>query len=318
MTAEHMAANAGAITLRRPEETKPLAVPYRRSNAGIAWAFVIPFVIVFAIFVLGPSLAVLTMSFTDWQLGERTVSFAGLENYSRLLTDRIPRNSAANTLIYALMVMPLSVAAGLWLAVLIESSRWGRGFFRSACFLPVVSTTVAMAVVWEFLLHPSLGPVNRFLMLIGLPPQNFLGNADLVLPTLAGIAIWENAGYNMVLFMAGLKAISPELYDAAAVDGADRPVERFLTVTLPQLGPTLVFVVIISLLRSFRVFETVAVLTEGGPRRASEVVLYTIYREGFVYFQIGYASAITVVFVLFLLVLTLLNFRLFDRSAHYQ
>jgi multiple sugar transport system permease protein len=121
----------------------------------------------------------------------------------------------------------------------------------------------------------------------------------------------------MVLVMAGLKTIPRDLYDAAAVDGADRPYERFWTVTLPLLGPTLVFVVVISFLRSFRVFETVAAITQGGPRRASEVVLFTIYQEGFVFFRVGYASALTVVFVAVLLVLTLVKFRLLDRSVHY-
>ena len=295
----------------------PKAPPHL-STRLVGWGFVLPFLVTLALFMLAPTAAVVVMSFTDWRLGEATIGFAGFDNYHALFTERVPRISATNTILYALMVTPISVALGLWLAVLIESSRFGRTFFRSACFLPVVSTTVAMAIVWEFLLHPTLGPVNSALLLAGLPAQRFLGDASLVLPTLAAIAIWENAGYTMVLFMAGLKAISADLYDAAAVDGADRPWERFWTVTFPLLGPTLVFVVIIMLLRSFRVFETVATLTGGGPRRASEVMLYTIYQQGFMFFNIGYASAITVVFVLFLLVLTLVNYRLMDRAVHYK
>ena len=295
----------------------PKAPPHL-SNTLIGLGFVLPFLVALTVFVLAPTLAVVVISFTDWRLGATDISFAGLDNYWALLEARVPRISATNTILYALMVTPISVMLGLWLAVLIESSRLGRALFRSACFLPVVSTTVAMAIVWEFLLHPTLGPVNSALVLAGLPSQRFLSDASLVLPTLAVIAIWENAGYTMVLFMAGLKSISPELYDAAAVDGADRPWERFWTVTFPLLGPTMVFVVIIMLLRSFRVFETVATLTGGGPRRASEVMLYTIYQEGFQFFQIGHASAITVVFVLFLLVLTLVNYRLMDRTVHYQ
>ncbi len=301
-----------------PSAAGVLKAPPHLASTFIGWSFVLPFLVALSMFVLAPTAAVIAISFTDWQLGRDTISFVGLENYRALLTARVPRISAANTIIYALMVTPLSVILGLWLAILIESSPMGRAFFRSACFLPVVSTTVAMAIVWEFLLHPTLGPVNSALLLFGLPAQRFLSDAALVLPTLAFIAIWENAGYTMVLFVAGLKSISAELYDAAAVDGADRPWERFWTVTFPLLGPTMVFVVIIMLLRSFRVFETVATLTGGGPRRASEVMLYTIYQEGFQFFQIGYASAITVVFVAFLLLLTLVNFRLMDRSVHYK
>ncbi len=174
-----------------------------------------------------------------------------------------------------------------------------------------------MAIVWEFLLHPTLGPLAAALRLVGLSVPGLLADASTVLPTLAAIGIWENAGYNMVLVMAALKAIPADLYDAAAVDGADRPWERFWTVTFPMLGPALVFVSIIALLRSFRVFETVAALTQGGPRRASEVVLFTIYQEGFTYFRIGYAAALTVVFVLVLVILTVVKFRLLDRSVHY-
>jgi multiple sugar transport system permease protein len=289
----------------------------RRTEGRIAWLFVTPLLCGLVLFLLAPCLAVLAMAFTDWQLGAGRISFTGLDNFVALAGDSVFRISAINTVAYALMVAPTSVAIGVWLAVLVESSSLGRAFFRSAFFLPAVSTTVAMAIVWEFMLHPTIGPLNAALAFIGASPHSFLNSASTVLPTLAAIGVWENAGYNMVLVMAGLKAIPRDLYDAAAVDGADRPYERFFTVTLPLLGPTLVFVVIISFLRSFRVFETVAAITQGGPRRTSEVMLFTIYQEGFVFFRVGYASALTVIFVLVLLALTLIKFRLLDRSVHY-
>ena len=290
----------------------------RRAEMRIAWLFVLPLLTGLMLFLVGPSLAVLAMAFTDWHLGAGRIGFAGFDNFVELAGDRVFHISATNTIVYALMVTPTSVAIGVWLAVAVESSAIGRAFFRSAFFLPVISTTVAMAIVWEFLLHPAIGPINAALVLLGLPRQSFLNDAATVLPTLAAIGVWENAGYNMVLVMAGLKTIPRDLYDAASIDGADRAYERFWTVTLPLLGPTLVFVVVISFLRSFRVFETVAAITGGGPRRASEVILYTIYQEGFVFFRVGYASALTVVFLLVLLALTLVKFRLLDRSVHYQ
>jgi multiple sugar transport system permease protein len=289
----------------------------RRTESRIAWFFVAPLLGGLVVFLAVPCLAVLAMAFTDWQLGAGRIAFTGLDNFIALASDSVARISAVNTVVYALMVAPASVALGVWLAVLVESSSFGRAFFRSAFFLPAVSTTVAMAIVWEFMLHPSIGPINAMLALLGAAPRSFLNSASTVLPTLAAIGVWENAGYNMVLVMAGLKAIPRDLYAAAAIDGADRPYERFFTVTLPLLGPTLVFVVIISFLRSFRVFETVAAITQGGPRRASEVMLFTIYQEGFVFFRVGYASALTVIFVLVLLALTLVKFRLLDRSVHY-
>lgn len=299
----------------------PMAQPRRRHHSDrrlAAWLFTTPFLVGLSLFFLLPCVAVVGIAFTDWKLGQSTIGFAGLANFRELFGDRVFAISARNTLVYALLVTPLSVALGLWLAIVIERTRMGRAFFRSAFFLPVVSTTVAMAIVWEFLLHPTLGPLHSLLSLFGVPQQNLLSNAATVLPTLAAIGIWENAGYNMVLVMAGLKSIPSTLYDAAAIDGADRPWERFWNITLPLLGPTMVFVVIISLLRSFRVFETVVALTQGGPRRASEVLLFTIYQEGFMYFRIGYAAALTVIFVLALLVLTFVKFRIMDRAVHYQ
>jgi multiple sugar transport system permease protein len=293
------------------------AVARQVRESRIAWLFVAPLLGGLMLFLVLPCLGVVAMAFSNWQLGQGNIGFAGLDNFAELAIDDVFRRSAFNTAIYALMVTPLSVLFGLVLALLIESSSVGRSFFRSVFFLPVISTTVAMAIVWEFLLHPTLGPFNALIAAAGLPRQSFLNNASSVLPTLAAIGIWENAGYNMVLVMAGLKAIPQDLYDAAAVDGAHRPWERFWTVTLPLLGPTLVFVVVISFLRSFRVFETVAAITQGGPRRASEVVLFTIYQEGFVFFRIGYASALTVAFVLVLFALTLVKFRLLDRKVHY-
>ena len=277
-----------------------------------------PFLAGLVIFLVVPCVAVVVLALTDWQLGDTAIQFTGLKNFVQLAGDDVFRRSFSNTILFALTVTPISVVLGLWLAVTVERSTIGRAFFRSAFFLPVVSTTVAMAVVWEFLLHPSLGPVNALMSLLGLPRHVLLNDARTVLPTLSAIGIWENAGYNMVLFIAGLKSIPADLYDAAAVDGAEQPWERFWTVTLPLLGPTLLFVIIISFLRSFRVFETVAAITQGGPQFASEVVLYTIYREGFVYFHVGYASALTVIFVVLLLALTLVKFYLIDRSVHYQ
>lgn len=309
---------SAALPVPDTRPARAAAEPLARQQAGLAWAFVLPFLIGLMIFLVVPCAAVVVLALTDWQLGSAAIKFTGLGNFVQLAADAVFQRSFANTLFYAATVTPVSVVLGLWLAVTVERSTIGRAFFRSVFFLPVVSTTVAMAVVWEFLLHPSLGPLNAMMSMIGIPRHVFLNDARTVLPTLAAIGIWENAGYNMVLFIAGLKSIPSDLYDAAAVDGADRSWERFWTVTLPLLGPTLLFVIIISFLRSFRVFETVAAITQGGPQFASEVVLYTIYREGFVYFHVGYASALTVIFVALLLLLTLVKFYAIDRSVHYQ
>ena len=289
----------------------------RLATTLAGWAMVFPFAVGMVLFLILPCLAVLAMAFTDWSLGARQFGFVGFDNFANLFDDRVFQRSLTNTLIFAALVTPVSVAIGLWLAVLVEASIRGRAFFRSALFLPVVSTTVAMAIVWEFLLHPTLGPINTMIAAVGLPRQGFLADADSVLATLAVIGIWENAGYVMVLVLAGLKSIPSDLYDAGAIDGVDQGWSRFWAITFPMLGPTMVFVVIISLLRSLRTFDTVAALTQGGPRRSSEVLLWTIYQEGFMFFRVGYAAALTVVFVVLLLVITVVKFRVLDRAVHY-
>jgi multiple sugar transport system permease protein len=177
---------------------------------------------------------------------------------------------------------------------------------------------VALATAWEVLLHPGFGLANLLLSALGQPKLRFLADPDLAIFTLAGIGIWQLAGFNMVLFLSGLASIPRELYDAAAVDGAARGLDRFRLVTWPMLGPTTMFVVVVTAIRGLQVFDTVAVLTRGGPDKATEVLLYAIYVEGFRYFRIGYASALTVVFLALAAALTLAQTRLMDRKVHYQ
>jgi len=281
-----------------------------------------PATLAMVVLIFGPVLIVAVLSFTDYQFGARSFNWIGLDNYVTLMTDKVGRRAVTNTLIYVAIVMPTSIVLALLAAIGIHwVARWSTGLanlLRAAYFMPVVATLVAMATVWQMLLHSNLGLVNQVLSEIGLARQHWLSDRSLVLYTLAMIGIWETVGYNMVLFLAGLAAIPRHLYDAAEVDGADRPWERFWTVTWPMIGPTTLFVVVITATRSFRVFETVATLTNGGPGFASDVLVYAMYREGFVYFKAGYSSAITIVFFLFVLALTLVQLRLFERRVHYR
>jgi multiple sugar transport system permease protein len=264
-----------------------------------------------------PSLGALVLSFTDYEFGNAAWSFIGITNYAAMLHDPEFVISMRNTLVYVAIVVPLSVLLGLGVALLIEATSGMRVFYRVAYFLPVTATLVAMATVWEFMFHPSIGLINLTLAWIGVSPRGFLGNPNQALYALATIGVWELVGFNMVLFLAGLSAIPQELYDAADVDGVSA-FDRFRTVTWPMLAPTTLFVVIITAVRAFRVFETIAVLTQGGPNRATDVLLYAIYREGFQYFKIGYASAMTMVFLFVTAFLMLLQMRYFDRRIHYS
>ncbi|CAN5516135.1 sugar ABC transporter permease [soil metagenome] len=273
-----------------------------------------PALVLMAVFLIGPLLAVIALSFTNYQLGAPSLSFVGIANYLEMTEDATVRISLANTLIYVAVVVPVSVGLGLGAALLIEADPSLRGFYRASYFLPVMATLIAMAIVWEFMLDARFGAVNMLLKAIGVGPFDFLHDRKLVLYTLAGIGVWQNVGFNMVLFMAGLTAVPRELYEAAAVDGAGRGFERFKLVTWPMLGPVTLFTVVITAIRAFQVFDTVKVLTEGGPNKASEVLLHTIYAEAFNFFRNGYAAALVVVFLLFIMALSAVRLFVLGRS----
>ena len=281
------------------------------------WALAGPAVLALVVLLLGPSGALLAVSLTDMELGGPALRWVGLDNYAELLRDPAFLGALRNTLIYGAAVLPASVLIGLGLALLVEAGTRGRMLFRAVFFLPVVSLLVAMATAWEYLLHPTIGPVNLVLRWVGIAPINWLGSSDWVLTSLCLIGVWENVGYVVVLFMAGLTAIPPELRAAAETDGAGRAWDRFWLVTWPLLGPTTLFVVTITAIRCLRVFDTVAALTHGGPNKSSEVLLHLMYREGFTFFRIGYSAAITTVFLAVVLALLLLQTRVLERRVHY-
>ena len=250
-------------------------------------------------------------------MGAPAIGWIGGENFVELLDDLGFRQSLRNTMVYTAIVVPFSIIGALALALMIEALTRGKALFRAVFFLPVVSLPVAMATAWQYLLHPTIGPLNALLREIGVNGPAWLTSSDTVLVSLAVIGIWEAIGFNLVLFLAGLTAIPRELRQAAEVDGVASAWERFRLITWPLLGPTTLFVVTITMIRAVRTFDSVAVLTQGGPNRASEVLLYTMYTEGFTYFRLGYSAAITLIFLLIVLALMLLQTRILDRRVHY-
>lgn len=289
-----------------------------RSDAAAALALAGPAMLLLIGLFLLPSLAVFVIAATDWQFGARTLRFVGLRNFVELLRDETFRRSFVQTLGFVAATVPVTVGLALALAILIESGRSARAFYRAVHFLPFMATMAAMALAWEALLHPTIGLVNQGLGLFGFAGANWLRDQALVLPTLGAIFVWQNLGFALVLFLAGLKAIPRDLYDAADVDGADGALSRFGTVTLPLLGPVAMFVLIVIALRAFEVFDTVKVLTQGGPSKSSEMLLHTLYVESFEFLRTGYGAAVSVVFLVIVVSLTLLQARVLDRRVHYQ
>lgn len=285
----------------------------RVALTGAMFALAAFILIMLLIFV--PVVMLIGLSFTDYEIGAVVVNWVGLANFERALGDPVFRRAMTNTLLYVALVLPGGIGLGLLVALLVHQRTRSRWFYEIVYFLPVTTTLIAMAAVWQFLLHPRLGPVNAALKWFGLPEQAFISDPSLIVPTLAAIGLWQLVGFNMVLFLAGLSAIPRDLYDAAAVDGAGGAVDRFLTVTWPMLAPTTLFVAATSSITAFKVFDTVAALTQG--KYGSEVLLYAIYLEGFQYFKMGYAAALTVVFLAFMLLFSLLQVFQLDRRVHY-
>lgn len=288
-----------------------------RADTVAALGLAGPAVVLLLLLFVGPVLAVFVIAVTDWQFGARSLAFVGLRNFQALASDLEFRRSLLNTCWYVLTVVPVTLGLALFIAVLIESGRSLRAFYRAAHFLPYMATLAAMAIAWEALLHPTIGLVNQAFAAMGLPTANWLRDERMVLPVLAAIGIWQNLGFAMVLFLAGLKSIPSDLYDAANIDGADGALDRLRTVTLPLLGPVSIFVLVITSIKAFSVFDTVKILTQGGPGHASDTLLFTLYRESFEYLRTGYGAAVTVVFLAIVVVLTLVQTRVLDRRVHY-
>lgn len=305
-----------SLTALDPSVMPQRAVRVReRRESMVGAALAAPAFLLLVATVLVPVGLLVALSFTNYELGDVAIHWIGLANFERALADPVFRRAIANTLLYVAIVLPGGVALGLLVAILVHGRTRSRGFYEVVYFLPVTATLVAMAAVWQFILHPRLGPVNAMLTSLGFAEQGFLSSPSLLIPTLAFIGLWNIVGFNMVLFLAGLSAIPRDLYDAAAVDGATGAIDRFLTVTWPMLAPTTLFVAVTTSITAFKVFDTVALLTAG--KDGSEVLLYAIYLEGFQYFKTGYAAALTVVFLLFMLVFSMCQAAQLDRRVHY-
>lgn len=283
----------------------------RARRAGLLLS--LPAIVTLVLLVLLPSSLVVILSVTDYQFGMGSFGFVGLLNFQELAQDPRFANIFWNTFRYVAIVVPLSIAIALVLAILLEGVGALQGVYRSIFFLPVTLTLVALATAWEVLLHPNFGLVNTWLAFAGFEPQRFLSDPGLALYTLAAIGVWKQVGFNVLLFTAGIATIPRDLYEAASVDGADRGWSRFAIVTGPGIGPVFVFVTIITLIRAFSEFETVAVLTNGGPIGSTNLVLYSLYEEAFRFFNIGLASALAVVFLAFVTTLSVVKTNLLDQ-----
>jgi len=288
-------------------------------SSRVAWWFVGPALLVIAVFFVLPVLAGLAMSLTDFDIYAladlRNLRIVGLRNYAELLQRPLFWKALGNTLYFVVVGVPLSLAVSLGAALLLDS-RFARfqPFFRTALFAPVVTTIVAVAVIWRHLLGTRYGFVNYALGAIGIAPIDWLGDPRFAMPAIIIFAVWKNFGYNMIILLAGLQSIPRDLYEAARIDGASA-LARFRYVTLPMLAPILTIVGILTVAGYFQLFAEPYVMTQGGPLQSTMSVLYFMYEEGFKWWNLGTASAVAFMLFLLIFAVTMLQLREMRRAG---
>lgn len=283
-----------------------------------AWLFITPALIILGLFFLLPVIAALVLSVTDFDLYAladiRNLRFVALENYWALLQRPLFWSALGHTVYFVVVGVPLSLMASLGAAMLLNSplARF-KPFFRTALFAPVVTTVVAVAVIWRYLFNTKYGLINYVLDAIGMPTVDWLGDPHWAMPTIILFAVWKNFGYNMIIFMAGLQAIPADLYEAARIDGASAWAQ-FRHITLPMLKPTMLMVSILTVSGYFQLFAEPYVMTEGGPLQSTTSVLYLMYEEGFKWWNLGSASAVAFILFVIMFVVTAAMLRLSKRG----
>jgi multiple sugar transport system permease protein len=294
----------------QPAQSVAAGGPRRRPWVGLL--FVAPMLLLFLVFRFLPAIGAFLLSLTDYRISGKW-DFIALDNYTRLLSDKVFHEALLVTVTYTVIFVPLTVLLSLGTAVLLHQVVWKRGFFRGVFFLPYVTSIVLAAVIWKWIYDAQDGLLNAVLGLVSIGPIDFLSQSSTVLPSIAVTSAWKGFGYSMLILLAGLQAVPKSYLEAAMIDGAGTW-QRFRYVTLPQLRPVLFFVLVIETIGSFQVFDAMYVMTGGGPVRSSYSLVYFLYDSGFKFFDFGYASAIGLVLFLIVLIVSLVQRRLVGRD----
>ena len=288
----------------------------RRNEAIVAYIFIAPAALTFAVFMALPMLLTAVLSFFDWSgISLGSLEFAGFDNYVKLAQDPVFGQSLGNNFIFIVLGMGISVALGLFVAVLLERNLPGSSFFRGVFFLPTVLSTVVIGIVFTFLISPVFGVIRPVLALVGIDFEvALLGDPNTALYTIIAVEIWRAFGFAMFLFVAGLKSLDENLDEAARLDGASSS-QVFWHITFPQLRPVTLLVSTLVGIQMLKLFDLVFVMTGGGPQNASEVLTTFLYKQGFNFNEVGYGSAIAVILLIITFALTLIRFKLFPDST---
>lgn len=280
------------------------------SQTSAAWIFVFPALLGMLIFIIIPIFFSFGLSFAKWDL-LNPIQFVGLDNYKEIFTEPLFGKILLNTVVFALATSFFGVIIPLILAAIMNSKIRGTDFFKTAYFLPFITPMIVIGIVWEWIFDPNIGLLNKVLQV----HINWLYDPHWAMPALIIVSVWKLIGYNMIIFLSGFSGISNSMFEAAKIDGAN-PVETFFYVTIPLLSPTIFFVVIITAVSSFQVFDLIYLMTQGGPLDSTNVLVYAIYKNAFEYFNAGKASAIAYVLFVIILVLTLLQWNMRKKLVY--
>jgi sn-glycerol 3-phosphate transport system permease protein len=289
----------------------------RRAGVVTPWLLLLPALALLAAFTHWPAVATVWHSVMSTPKKARPSRFVGLDNYRGMVEDEVFWQALWNNLIFAVGTIPLSIALAIAMALWVDSRLRGRAFLRLAYFTPTVLPMIAVANIWLFFYTPQYGLLEQITSAVGLPSHNWLGDKNTVLGAMIVVAVWKEAGFFMIFYLAALQGISPSLAEAAALEGASRW-QYFRRVLFPLLMPTTLFVLINALINSVRMVDHIFVMTRGGPDNASTLLLYYIYQVGFSFWDSGYAAALTVVVLVLLALVALFQFGFLERRTHYR
>ncbi len=280
-----------------------------------AYLLISPYLLFLAVFLIYPVFFSIWLTFHDWNIVSPEIPFVGLENYRRLLGDELFYKALWNTFRFIMINIPLQIVLALLLAVALNQPIKGRGFFRAAYFLPVVTSGVVISFLWSWMLSTDDGIINEVLGWFGIGPIPWLTSETWSIPSIAWVAAWKNLGYYVVIFLAGLQSIPKTLYEAARIDGAG-PVQIFFRITLPMLNPAMLLVLVMSTINGFQLFTEPFIMTGGGPANSSLSVVMYIYKNAFQSLDMGYAATIGLALALIILTVSLLQKKLLERDAY--
>lgn len=292
--------------------------PRRRRDLLTGLAFLSPSLIALLIFTYIPIGWAFNLSFTSWEVRSTPDNYIGFQNYSYVLSEPEFWNAFQNTLSFSVIKIPLDMVLALGIALLLNQKLRGISFFRMAYFLPVITSVVAVAAIWRVIYNPSFGLLNSLLNSLGLPSQRWLRDPNMAISSVAFVSLWKGLGYDIVIFLAGLQSISRMYYEAAEIDGASAW-QRFRFITLPLLSPVTFFVLVVSIINSFKVFSLIHVLVpDGGPLNSAEVIVFYLYRLAFQEFKFGRAAAVSFILLAVVLFITYIQRRFIEPRVNYE